>query len=85
LQLGLPFLIDDHPFPVSDAYAVRYVPTIYLIDRDQRIRIADSGFSKPALRELNREIARARSGRAVDLFPPGDVRPERRPGCGSNN
>jgi peroxiredoxin len=85
LALGMPFLVDAHPFPVSDDYAVRYVPTIYLIDRARRIRIADCGFSKPALREVNRHLARELGRGEPELFAPGDRRPERRPGCSSNN
>lgn len=85
LNLGMPFLVDPHPFRVSDDYAVHYVPTIYLIDRDRTIRIADYGFSKPALRRLDHDLAERLGTAGAGVIEPGDRRPERRPGCSSNN
>ncbi len=77
--LGFPVLIDAHPYPVSVDYEVRYVPTVYLIDPGRRIRMADFGFSKPALRSAADAFARSLDRTAPDLFA-GDGLPERRPG-----
>jgi peroxiredoxin len=78
--LKFPVLIDDHPHEVSRAYELRFVPTLYLIDRDQRIILADFGFSKPALNAIGESIADAMGCPPPKVFFDGDGLPNRRPG-----
>ena len=77
--LGFPVLIDEHPYPVSVDFEIRYVPTMYLIDSGGLIRMADFGFSKPALRTAADAFSKSLDRPSPDLFA-GDGLPERRPG-----
>ena len=79
-QLTFPVLIDEHPYPVSTAYELHFVPTVYLVDRDQSVRIADFGFSKPVLRALAERLAEEADSPVPILFSDADGLPERRPG-----
>ena len=78
--LEFPIAIDEHPYPVSSAYAVRYVPTLYLIDSGRRIRMADFGFSKPALKTIAKELADSLACPIPSMSSDFDNLPERRPG-----
>ncbi len=78
--LGFPVAIDEHPYPVSSAYELRFVPTLFLIDQERRIRMADFGFSKPALQRLAKELAESLGCDPPAVFYDGDGIPETRPG-----
>lgn len=78
--LSFPVLIDEHPFQVSSDYRLQYVPTLYLIDSDGRIRVADHGFSKPALTTIAGMFSEHLKQPAPVLFRDTDGLPERRPG-----
>jgi peroxiredoxin len=79
-QLGIqfPILLEEHPYPVSTAYGVEFVPTIIIVGGNGMIQLSDYGFSKPTLSR----VAALGAGNAipVTLFPPNDGLPERRPG-----
>ena len=74
---GLTFdvLIDEHPYVVSAAYGLQFVPSIFLIDPDGKITLSEAGFTKAGLNQLA----------GSDIFGPGDRLPARRPGCRSKN
>jgi peroxiredoxin len=78
--LEFPVLVDEHPYPVSDAYQLEFVPTLYLIDGDRRVQVASFGFSKPALRAIARQFAEVLGLPEPEIFPEDDGLPERRPG-----
>ncbi len=78
--LGFPVAIDEYPYPVSSSYEVHFVPTLYLIDRERRIRMADFGFSKAALNTMAEELADALGCAPPSVFSAGDGLPEKRPG-----
>jgi peroxiredoxin len=72
--ISLPVLQDEVPgYRVSNLYAIRNVPTLYLIERDGRISMAVAGFSKAHF-----ETLAARFGTA--LFRGGEQVPALRPG-----
>jgi peroxiredoxin len=79
-QLGIqfPILLDEHPYPVSTAYGVEFVPTIIMVGSDGLIQYSDYGFSKPTL--LRVAALGAETGISGTLFPSNDGLPERRPG-----
>jgi peroxiredoxin len=79
-DLAFPILVDEHPYRVSDDYALKYVPTVYRIAADGRIQLADFGFSKPALRDLAAFFAGEAGIEPPHLFGDTDRLPERRPG-----
>ena len=72
--LGFRILIDDHPYPVSAAYGLEFVPTIFIVGTDGKIQLSDVGFSKDALNEV------AALAGPLQLFAPDDKLPSRRPG-----
>src|SRR5262245_43777065 len=47
--IQFPILLDEHPYPVSMAYGVEFVPTIFIVGADGMIQDSDYGFSKPML------------------------------------
>ena len=80
IGVGFPVLVDEYPYAVSVEYEVHYVPTLYLVGRDGQIKLADFGFSKPALRSVAEFFAGELSQPAPVLFSGQDRLPDRRPG-----
>lgn len=80
-NLRLPNLFDaiDDGFPVSNAYGIRFVPTLFLIEPDGRIAISSEGWDREDF-----ETACTRIGAESSIRPDDDV-PEFRPGCGAMN
>lgn len=50
--LEFPVLRDEHPYPLSLRYELRFVPTFYIVDESRVIDMADFGFSKPTLNAI---------------------------------
>ena len=78
--LGFPILIDEHPYMVSSAYALEFVPAVFLLDADGTILISDFGFSKATLTETASRLSRWTGRPAVQLFHADDGLPATRPG-----
>ncbi len=75
-EYGVTFttLLDDPArYPVSNAFAIASVPSLFLIEADGTVAMSESGFSKRVL-----EAAGQRAG-AIP-FRPGESVPESRPG-----
>lgn len=74
--ITFPMLLDDTiTYPVSNAYGLTNVPTIYWIAADGEIEVSSVGWSKPDFEDVNRRMAEASSMSAVFLYRPGeDVR-----------
>ncbi len=51
-----PVLLDseDEDYPVSNAYGITHVPTLFLIETDRRIALSSVGFAKADFEELAR-------------------------------
>ena len=81
-QFGVTFPVatDGEGFPASKSYAFSEVPTIFLIDREGRIRLRFSGFSKAALIQLSAEIGNLVGRPPAPVFLAGERVPEIRPG-----
>src|SRR5215471_3712244 len=69
--IGFEVLIDEHPYAVSSAYGVEFVPTIFIVGENGKIELSDYGFSKATLSEI---------GKPVEVFSPNDGLPATRPG-----
>jgi peroxiredoxin len=69
--LTFPTLLDDERkgYPVSNAFGIYAVPSVFLVEQDGTISSAASGFSKAELEQLGR-----RAG--VAPFRPGEFVPE---------
>ena len=81
-QYGLtfPILIDEEPYEVSRKYALKYVPTLFLIGPDGHVEISGDGFSKADLNAMQKFLAKHLSVTPAALFEPSDHVPEYKPG-----
>lgn len=71
-----PVLLDDtHKYPVSNAYGLTNVPTIFWIAQDGEIELSSVGWVKADFTEINRKMAEAGNITPAEVFKPGeDVR-----------
>ena len=71
-EYGITFdlLIDEHPYAVSAAYGLQYVPAIFLIQPGGTISVSEFGFTKAGLNRIA----------GFEFFTPNDGLPEARPG-----
>jgi len=73
-KLSLTTLLDPAPaYSASKLYEIRNVPSMFLIEPDGTISMAETGFSKPHLEQL--------AGRfGAEVFREGEIVPSFRPG-----
>jgi len=71
-----PVLLDDpHSYPVSNAYGLTNVPTIFWIAQDGEIEVSSVGWVKADFEEINRRMAGAGKTAPAAMFKSGeDVR-----------
>jgi peroxiredoxin len=71
-----PVLLDDtKKYPVSNAYGLTNVPTLFWIARDGEIEISSVGWVKADFEQVNRKMAEAGKIAPAGVFEPGeDVR-----------
>jgi len=71
-----PVLLDDtETYPVSNAYGLTNVPTVFWIAQDAEIEISSVGWVKADFEQVNRKMAEARKTPVASVFRPGeDVR-----------
>ena len=71
-----PVLLDDtNSYPVSNAYGLTNVPTIFWIGQGGKIEISSVGWSRTDVEEIHRRISDLNRMKPVPLFQPGeDVR-----------
>ena len=75
-----PTLIDRDGYPVSDAYGLTNVPTIFLISPDGKIKIESMGFDKAAIENIVGEISQDEKASATPLFHGNEDVPAYKPG-----
>jgi peroxiredoxin len=74
-QFGVtfPILLDDtEKYPVSNAYGLTNVPTIFWIAQDGEIELSSVGWLKKDFEATSNKIANAGKTAAVPMFNPGD-------------
>ena len=71
--LHFPVLIDDAGYPVSNAFAITHVPSIFLVEPDGQISAAWSGFSRSDMEEAAQRfhVPLFHRGEQVPAFKPG--------------
>src|SRR5579863_6955331 len=71
-----PVLLDDREtYPVSNAYGLTNVPTVFWIAQDGKIEISSVGWVKADFDAINRQMAEAQKISPASMFKPGeDVR-----------
>lgn len=75
-----PMLPDDDGYPVSNAYGLTNVPTVFLIDTDGTVKVSSMGFDKKDLETIAAEFAERRKIALSPLFRPDEVVPANKPG-----
>jgi len=71
--IALPVLLEDtRRYPISNAYGLTNVPTIFWIDPDGEIALTSVGWSKPDFEKVNQKMATAASTAAVALYQRGE-------------
>jgi peroxiredoxin len=77
-QFGVtfPILLDDtHSYPVSNAYGLTNVPTVFWVAQDGEIEISSVGWVKSDFEQISRKMAEIDKVPAAVIFKPGeDVR-----------
>ncbi len=69
------FLDDTRSYPVSNAYGLINVPTIFWIAQDGEIEVSSVGWAKADFEEINRRMAEVGKIAPAAMFRPGeDVR-----------
>ena len=74
-QFGIrfPLLLDDtRRYPVSNAYGLTNVPTIFWIGSDGEIEVSSVGWSKADFEQIHRRMAEAVSRPATPMLQPGE-------------
>ena len=71
-----PVLLDDtRSYPVSNAFGLTNVPTVFWIAQDGEIEVSSVGWLKTDFEEINRRMAEAGKAAPALVFKPGeDVR-----------
>jgi peroxiredoxin len=71
-----PVLLDEQDtYPVSNAYGLTNVPTVFWIAEDGEIEVSSVGWLKADYQEMNRKMAEAGKTEPLPMFAPGeDVR-----------
>jgi peroxiredoxin len=79
LQITIPILLDEAPYPVSRAYGIHTVPSIFLVDSEHKIRFSSYGFVKQDILNLADILAEKSGAEQIDVFESVEV-PEIKPG-----
>ena len=76
-----PVLLDDtNRYPVSNAYGLTNVPTIFWIAPDGEIEISSVGWERKEIEEINRKAAKINGQGPKSLFRSDEQVPDYRPG-----
>jgi len=73
-KITFPILLDDtRKYPVSNAYGLTNVPTIFWIAADGEIEVSSVGWSKVDFEQINHKMSEAASIAAAPVFLPDEV------------
>ena len=75
-----PLVMDEKGYPVSNAYDLTMVPTIFLINADGAAKISSMGFDKKDLESIAANLAERRKMAPAALFLPSESVPANKPG-----
>ena len=81
-EYGITFVmvLDEDGYPVSNAYGLTNVPTIFLIETDGKVKVSSMGFDKKDLETIASQLAERRKIALTSLFRPDEVVPANKPG-----
>jgi cytochrome c biogenesis protein CcmG/thiol:disulfide interchange protein DsbE len=75
-QLGITFAIlldDTETFPVSNAYGLTNVPSVFWIGQDSKIEISSVGWSRADIDRINRDAAHIAGDAVKAVFFPDEL------------
>jgi peroxiredoxin len=75
-----PIVLDEDGYPVSNAYGLTNVPTIFLIEGDGKVKVSSMGFDKKDLETIAANLAERRKIALTPLFRLDEVIPANKPG-----
>ncbi|HEY6270729.1 MAG TPA: TlpA disulfide reductase family protein [Terriglobales bacterium] len=76
-----PTLLDEKgKYPVSNAYGLTNVPTIFVISSAGEVESSSVGWSRRDVEQLSQRLARLSGKDAIPLFAPGEKIPDYKPG-----
>lgn len=75
-----PMLLDEKGYPVSNAYGLTMVPTIFLFSTDGTVKVSSLGFTKADLESIATQLAEHRKLKQAALFRSDESVPAVRPG-----
>ena len=71
--ITFPILLDDiRKYPVSNAYGLTNVPTLFWIAEDGEVQISSVGWVKSDFEQVNQMLAETGKGAPAVLFKPGE-------------
>ena len=79
-DLRMPILIDEDPYPVSNACGITNVPTLFLIDNQGKIARTCVGFAKDDFSKIAEQLASKAGVKPPDLFAGRSDIPALKPG-----
>ncbi|HXE76160.1 MAG TPA: TlpA disulfide reductase family protein [Candidatus Xenobia bacterium] len=77
--LSFPLLLDEEGYPVSNAYGLTNVPTLFLIRPDRTIQVSSIGFVRNDVEKIAEIFSRSTGG-DMEVFLPGEAIPDYKPG-----
>jgi peroxiredoxin len=78
--MGIRSISDAPPYPISDAYDIVSVPTLYLVDDERRVLESVGAWDRAGFNRVAERIAQLSGGRAVRISTPDDGLPDFKPG-----
>lgn len=79
-EITFPTLVDENGYPVSNAYGLTNVPTIFLIEPDGTVEVSSMGFDKKDLEAIAKRLAERKKIALAALFRPDEAIPAYKPG-----
>jgi hypothetical protein len=72
-SVSFPVLLDDtDKYPVSNAFDLTNVPTVFLIAPDRKVQYTSIGWDKKELEALNARLAKLAGMPLAQIFAPGE-------------
>ena len=79
-RMGVPSIEDAPPYPISDAYRVASVPTLYLVGDGGRLLEFVGAWDRAGFNRVAHRIAELTGLEAADVSSPDDGLPDFKPG-----
>ncbi len=70
-RFRVPAVSDPPPYPISDAYGIRTVPTVFLVDRDGTVLETVESWDREGFNRVSRRLAELTGTEYAEVFRPG--------------